>query len=33
MEDIIDGLQNAPSAFQDIFEGRNRGKRLVKVAD
>jgi len=33
MEDIVNGLQNAPSAFQDVFESRNRGKRLVKVAD
>lgn len=32
MEDVVVGLENAPSAFQDIFEGRNRGKRVVQVA-
>lgn len=33
MEDIVQGLENAPAAFHDIFEGRNRGKRVVHVAD
>lgn len=33
MEDIINGLEKAPEAFQGVFEGRNRGTRLVKVAD
>ena len=33
MEDIVVGLENAPQAFQGVFEGRNRGTRLVKVAD
>lgn len=33
MEDIIAGLENAPDAFQGVFEGRNRGTRVVKVAD
>ena len=33
MEDIVVGLENAPNAFQGVFEGRNRGTRLVKVAD
>ncbi|MGH8517328.1 MAG: zinc-binding dehydrogenase [Panacagrimonas sp.] len=33
MEDIAVGLENAPDAFQHVFEGRNRGTRLVKVAD
>lgn len=33
MEDIVVGLENAPDAFQGVFEGRNRGTRLVKVAD
>lgn len=33
MEDIVVGLDNAPDAFQGVFEGRNRGTRLVKVAD
>ena len=33
LEDVVDGLENAPAAFQDIFEGRNHGKRVVKVAE
>lgn len=33
MEDIINGLEKAPEAFQGVFEGKNRGTRLVKVAD
>ena len=33
LEDVVEGLENAPAAFQDIFEGRNLGKRVVKVAD
>lgn len=33
MEDIVVGLEKAPQAFQGVFEGRNRGTRLVKVAD
>ena len=32
IEDIITGLEQAPEAFQGVFEGRNRGTRLVKVA-
>lgn len=33
LEDIVEGLEAAPAAFQDIFEGRNLGKRVVHVAD
>lgn len=33
MEDIVVGLENAPKAFQGVFDGSNRGTRLVKVAD
>lgn len=33
LEDVVVGLENAPVAFQDIFEGRNLGKRVLKVAD
>lgn len=33
LEDIVDGLDKAPAAFHDIFMGRNRGKRLIRVAD
>src|SRR5579862_386082 len=31
-EDITDGLENAPSAFIGMLEGRNFGKVLVRVA-
>jgi NADPH-dependent curcumin reductase len=31
-EDIVDGIENAVSAFQGLFEGRNFGKLLVRVA-
>lgn len=31
MEDIVDGLDRAPAAFHDVFMGRNRGKRLIRV--
>ncbi len=31
-EDIVEGLENAPRAFIGMLEGRNIGKRLVKVA-
>jgi len=31
-EDVVDGLQNAPGAFLGLFEGRNVGKLLVRVA-
>ncbi len=31
-EDITDGLENAPTAFLGMLEGRNFGKALVRVA-
>lgn len=31
-EDIVEGLENAPSAFIGMLEGKNIGKRLVRVA-
>jgi NADPH-dependent curcumin reductase CurA len=31
-EDIVDGLENAVSAFQGLLTGRNRGKLLVQVS-
>ncbi|GAA3956252.1 NADP-dependent oxidoreductase [Allohahella marinimesophila] len=31
-EDIVDGLENALSAFQGLLEGANRGKLLVQVS-
>jgi NADPH-dependent curcumin reductase CurA len=30
-EDIVDGLENAPGAFQKLFRGENFGKLLVRV--
>ncbi|NNC98273.1 MAG: NADP-dependent oxidoreductase [Gammaproteobacteria bacterium] len=32
-EDLQEGLENAPEAFQRIFTGKNIGKQLLKVAD
>jgi NADPH-dependent curcumin reductase CurA len=31
-EDIVDGLENAPSAILKLFDGRNFGKLLVRVS-
>jgi len=31
-EDVVDGLENAPSAFRKLFTGANTGKLIVKVA-
>ncbi|MEN0649311.1 NADP-dependent oxidoreductase [Caldifermentibacillus hisashii] len=32
-ETIIDGLENAPDAFIDLFYGKNIGKQLVRVSN
>lgn len=32
-EDIVDGLENAVTAFLGLFAGENVGKRIVKVAE
>jgi NADPH-dependent curcumin reductase CurA len=32
-ETIIEGIENAPSAFMGLFDGSNNGKMLVKLAD
>lgn len=32
VEDIAEGLENAPSALIGLFSGRNTGKQLVVVA-
>jgi NADPH-dependent curcumin reductase CurA len=31
-EDIVDGLENAPRAFQGLLKGKNFGKLIVRVA-
>jgi NADPH-dependent curcumin reductase CurA len=31
-EDVVDGLEQAPAAFIGLLEGRNFGKRVVRVA-
>lgn len=33
VEDIVDGLENAPAALIGLLNGENRGKRMVRVAD
>lgn len=30
-ETIVDGFQNIPQAFLDLFEGKNKGKMIVRV--
>lgn len=32
-EDIVEGLENAPAAFNRLFDGSNFGKLLVQVSD
>ncbi|QNG18061.1 NADP-dependent oxidoreductase [Rhodococcus triatomae] len=32
-EDVVDGLENAPTAFAGLLEGRNFGKLVVRVAE
>jgi NADPH-dependent curcumin reductase CurA len=31
-EDIVDGLENAPRAFQGLLQGRSFGKQVIRVA-
>jgi NADPH-dependent curcumin reductase len=33
LEDVVNGLENAPKALLRLFSGENFGKQLVKVAD
>jgi NADPH-dependent curcumin reductase CurA len=32
-EDVVDGLENAPSAFIGLLEGKNFGKLVIRVAE
>jgi len=31
-EDIVEGLENAPSALIGLLNGDNKGKRMVRVS-
>ncbi len=31
-EDILDGIENMPRALIRLYEGKNKGKQLVRVA-
>ena len=30
-ETIVEGFDNIPQAFLDLFEGKNKGKMVVKI--
>jgi NADPH-dependent curcumin reductase CurA len=30
-ETIVKGFENIPTAFIDLFEGKNKGKMIVKI--
>jgi NADPH-dependent curcumin reductase CurA len=32
VEDIIEGLDNAPRGLMGLLAGENRGKRMIRVA-
>jgi NADPH-dependent curcumin reductase CurA len=32
-EDIVEGLEQAPATLRRLFEGKNLGKQLLRVAD
>ena len=32
-EDMLEGLENMPNALNRLFEGKNKGKQLVKIAN
>ena len=33
VEDILEGLESAPSGLIGLLAGENRGKRMIRVAD
>jgi len=33
VEDVVDGLEQAPAALAGLLQGRNLGKLVVKVAE
>ena len=32
-EDVQEGFENAPRTFLRLFEGKNRGKQLLQIAE
>ena len=32
IEDVVEGIENAPAALIGLLHGENRGKRMVRVA-
>jgi len=30
-ETIVEGFENIPQAFLDLFDGKNKGKMIVKI--
>jgi hypothetical protein len=30
-EDIVDGIENCPSAIAELYRGENLGKRLIRL--
>lgn len=32
-EDVQEGIENAPATFLRLFQGKNKGKQLLKIAD
>lgn len=32
-EEILDGLESAPGSIADLYDGKNLGKRLIRLAD
>ena len=33
LKDVQEGIENTPKTFLRLFEGKNRGKQLLKLAD
>ncbi|KAH7306420.1 hypothetical protein KP509_22G010600 [Ceratopteris richardii] len=31
IEDVVDGLENAPGAFVRLFQGKNSGKQVIRL--
>ena len=33
IEDLREGFENAPDTLKGLFDGKNKGKQLLKIAD